>query len=140
MVKEGEIDWGLVTEMQEHLKELEKQRDERTKIFNPKELVKNAKVIRELYDEDLGTIRYVLLDYSELSEIIKKYPENQDRSIALLEKQLAPANPDLTFNDIKAMPYEVVVRLLTKLQSEGSFFPKQKISPIGSQSMEQPRK
>src|SRR5271157_2189660 len=140
MVKEGEIDWGLVTEMQEHLKELGKQRDERTKIFNPKELVKNAKVIRELYDEDLGTIRYVLLDYSELSEIIKKYPENQDRSIALLEKQLAPANPDLTFNDIKAMPYEVVVRLLTKLQSEGSFFPKQKISPIGSQSMEQPRK
>jgi hypothetical protein len=28
----------------------------------------------------------------------------------------------LTVDDVRAMPYEVVVRLLVKLQGEGSFF------------------
>jgi hypothetical protein len=137
---EGDIDWGLVTQMQENLKELEAKHAEKAKIFNPKQLVKNAKAVRELHDEELGTVRYVLLSYNELNEIIEKHTENKDRSIAFLHKQLAPANPGLTEEDVRAMPYEVVVRLLTKLQTEGSFFQKQKTSPIGSQSTEQPKK
>jgi len=129
-----DIDWALVTQMQENLKELEAKKAVKAKIFNPKELVKNAKVIRELHDDELGTVRYVLLNYNELNEIIEKHTENKDRSIALLHRQLGPANPGLTEEDIRAMPYEVVVRLLTKLQNEGSFFPKQKMSPNGSAS------
>jgi hypothetical protein len=135
-----DIDWGLVTECQDRLAELEKAKIDRTKVFNPKDLVKNAKVARELYDEDLGMVRYVLLSYKELNEIIEKHKDNKDRSIALLHKQLQPVNPDLTEEDVRAMPYEVVVRLLMKLQNEGSFFPRQKTSPIGSASTEQPRK
>ena len=36
--------------------------------------------------------------------------------------KLAPASKGLTVDDVRAMPYEVVVRLLVKLQGEGSFF------------------
>jgi hypothetical protein len=126
LVKKDEIDWDKVTQMEQRLKELEEEKHERTKVFNPKELVRKAREIKEVHDEDLGTIRYVLLSYGELSKIVDEYKENRDRSIALLYRQLAPANEGLTFEDVKAMPYEVVVRLLTKLQTDGSFFPKKK--------------
>jgi hypothetical protein len=126
LVKKDEIDWQKATEMEQRLNQLEQEKRERTKVFNPKELVRKAREVRELYDEDLGTVRYVLLSYSELSKIIDEYKDNRDRSIALLYGQLAPANEGLTFEDVKAMPYEVVVRLLTKLQTDGSFFSKKK--------------
>ena len=116
----------------------------RVRVFDPKDVVRKAKAIREVYDEDLGTIRYVLLSYADLNEIMEKYLNNRDRSVQLLFKQLVPANKGLTADDIRAMPYEVVVRLLTKLQGEGSFFqPKppamSKKSKNGSASTEEPK-
>jgi len=134
------IDWARVTEMQERLEEAEKEKLSRVRIFDPKEIVRKAKEIREIVDDDLGTIRYVLLNYDELNEIIEKYKDNKDRSVQLLFKQLGPANEGLKVDDIRKMPYEVVVRLLTKLQTEGSFFPRlQTPSQNGSQSTEEPR-
>lgn len=138
MSESEQVDWAHVTKMQSQLEEIEKERLARVRIFDPKELVRKAKEIREVYDEDLGTIRYVLLNYDELNEIVEKFKDNKDRSIQLLYKQLAPASPGLTADDIKKMPYEVVVRLLTKLQRDGSFF-HQKKSQNGSESTEEPR-
>ncbi|MGB8780547.1 MAG: hypothetical protein WCD81_07860 [Candidatus Bathyarchaeia archaeon] len=140
MSKNGEIDWTKVTEMEERLKEIDEEKLARVRIFDPKEIVRRAKDIREIIDEDLGTIRYVLLNYDELNEIVEKHKDNKDRSIQLLFYQLVPANEGLTVDDIRKMPYEVVVRLLTKLQTEGSFFPHpQKPSQNGSESTEERR-
>jgi hypothetical protein len=139
-MSKNEIDWKKATEMEEALNAFESERLARVRIFDPKEIVRKAKEVREIVDEDLGTIRYVLLNYDELNEIIEKYKDNKDRSIQLLFKQLAPANEGLKVTDIREMPYEVVVRLLTKLQTEGSFFqPPQKPSPNGSQTTEERR-
>lgn len=132
-----EIDWAKATEMENRLKEFEEEKLKRVRVFNPKQIVKRAKEILELYDDDLGLIRYSLLSYNQLQEIIENFKENKDRSMQLLFKMLAPANEGLTVDDIKAMPYEVVVRLLTRLQKEGGFFP-QKQSENGSKSTEQP--
>jgi hypothetical protein len=134
----GEIDWGKVSEYEQALEGYTAEKLARVKVFDPKEITRKAKQVREIYDEDLGTIRYVLLNYNELNEIIEKYQDNKERSIQLLFKQLIPANPSITVEDIKEMPYEVVVRLLTKLQREGSFFP-QKPSPSGSQRTQKPK-
>jgi hypothetical protein len=136
--EDAPIDWAAATEMENRLKELEEEKLKRVRIFNPKELVKQAREIREIYDDDLGLIRYSLLSYNQLQEIIENFKENKDRSMQLLFKMLAPANPGLTVEDIKAMPYEVVVRLLTKLQKEGGFFP-QKPSQNGSTLTQQPK-
>jgi len=139
-MSKNEIDWKKATEMEEALNAIEAEKLARVKIFDPKEIVRRAKEVREIIDEDLGTIRYVLLNYDELNEIIEKYKENKDRSIQLLLKQLAPANEGLKVDDIRKMPYEVVVRLLMKLQTEGSFFPRlQKPSQNGSPSTEERR-
>jgi len=133
-----EIDWGKATEMENALKADEEEKLKRVRVFNPKELVKRAKEIRELYDDDLGVIRYKLLTYAQLNEIIEKHTENKDRSMQLLFKMLAPANEGLILEDIKAMPYEAVVRLLQKLTKEGSFFP-QKQSANGSAATPSPK-
>jgi hypothetical protein len=133
-----EIDWGKAAEMEQILKEDEEEKLKRVRVFNPKELVKKAKEIRELYDEDLGLIRYKLLTYAQLNEIMEKHAENKDRSMQLLFKMLSGADEGLTLEDIKAMPYDVVVRLLTNLTKEGSFFP-QKQSANGSAAMPSPK-
>ncbi|MGD0159687.1 MAG: hypothetical protein ABSB89_05255 [Candidatus Bathyarchaeia archaeon] len=133
-----EINWGKVTEMEQVLQKDDEEKLKRVRVFNPKELVKRAKEIRELYDDDLGVIRYKLLTYAQLNEIMEKHPENKDRSMQLLFKMLAPASEGLTLEDIKAMPYEVVARLLTKLTKEGSFFP-QKQSANGSAATPSPK-
>lgn len=133
-----EIDWGKVREMEARLNQLEEEKRAKARLFDPKDLVKHAKAVREIYDEDLGTIRYVLLNYKDLNEIVEKYPDNKERSIQFLLRQLAPVNKDLTEEDIKALPYEVVVRLLAKLQKEGSFF-HQATSPNGSTSTQEPK-
>ena len=133
-----EIDWAKATEMENRLKELEEEKLKRVRVFNPKQLVTRAREIREIYDEGLGLIRYSLLSYGQLNEIIENFRDNKDRSIQLLFRQLSRANEGLTVDDIKAMPYEVVVRLLTKLQKEGGFFP-QKTLENGSTSTPEPK-
>lgn len=139
-MSENEIDWKKVTEMEEALNNFESERLARVRIFDPKEIVRKAKEVREIVDEDLGTIRYVLLNYDELNEIIEKYKDNKDRSMQLLFKQLGPANEGLKVDDIRKMPYEVVVRLLMKLQTEGSFFQlHQRPSQNGSEQTEERR-
>jgi hypothetical protein len=109
------------------------------RVFDPKELVKQAKAIRVLVDEDLGVIRYTLLTYDELNEIMEKVQDNRERSMHLLWKQLEPANKGLTVEDVRKLPYEVVVRLLMKLQTEGSFFPRRKTLPSGSEKTVEPK-
>lgn len=136
--QEEKIDWSYVSEMEQRLDELEREKLQRVKVFNPKELVRRAKDIREISDDDLGVIRYVLLSYDDLNEIIEKYPDNKDRSVQLLFRQLFPANKDLAVEDIHKMPFEVVVRLLTKLQKEGGFF-QARPSASGSTSTSEPK-
>lgn len=124
MSETEQVDWAKVTLMQETLNEAEAEKLERVKIFDPKMIVQKAKDIREVFDKDLKTIRYVLLSYNDLNEIQDKCKDNRDRSIQLLLRQLQPANPTLTEKDVRDLPYEVVVRLLVVLQTEGSFFPR----------------
>jgi hypothetical protein len=127
--------------MAEKADEIEREKLARVRIFDPKELIKKAKEIREIVDEDLGTIRYVHLDWKELREIMKKYEDNTDRSIEALFRQLVPANADLKKEDVEKLPYEVVSRLIVKIQKDGAFFPPKlpSKSEIGSRLMEQPK-
>jgi len=118
----GEIDWAKITAMQKEVDVYTEEKLKKALVFDPKDIVRKAKMIREIYDEDLGTIRYTMLSYNDLQEIVAKHADNQERSVQILFRQLAVASPGLTVNDVRAMPYEVVVRLLTKLQGEGSFF------------------
>jgi hypothetical protein len=136
----GEIDWAKVTEMSETLDKYTERKLARLKVFNPKELARKTKDIREIEDEDLGTIRYVLLGWNEANEIVEKHKgDNKEIAIQMLFKQLAPAHEGLTIEDVRQMPYEVIARVMNKLQDEGSFFPKRKTSSNGSAQTAKPR-
>ncbi len=139
-VSENEIDWAKAAEFEKRLDGYDAEKLARVQVFDPKAIVRKAKEVREVFDKDLKTIRYVLLSYNDLNEIVDKYKDNRDRSVHLLLRHLQPANPALTEQDIRDMPYEVVVRLLTVLQTDGSFFP-QKPAPSknGSASTPEPK-
>jgi len=138
---ENKVDWSKVSEYEQALNEYSAAKFARIKVFDPREIVRNAKQVREIVDEDLGTIRYVILSYDDATDIAEKYTDNKERSMQYLFRQLAPANEGLKVEDIRKMPYEVVVRLLLKLQREGSFFPPKtpKPSPNGSMPTQEPK-
>jgi len=122
MAEKSEIDWAKITAMQKEADAYNEEKLKKALVFNPKDVACKAKMIREVYDEDLGTIRYTMLSYNDLQEIVAKHADNQERSVQILFRQLTPASEGLTVDDVRVMPYEVVVRLLVKLQGEGSFF------------------
>lgn len=128
--EENPINWGKVTELQNALDDFVAQERVNVKVFNPKELSARIKDLREIFDEDLGRIQYVVLSWAEANEIVDAHKgDTKEIAIQMLFKQLAPATHGLTVEDVRHMPYEVIARLINKLQTEGSFFqPKKNLS------------
>jgi hypothetical protein len=112
------------------------------KRFNPLEILKSTKEIRGVVDEELGEIRYVFLSSKDFLEISAKYPaakhpdfleHNTLINLEIVFRQLAPANPGLTLEDVKALPNEVNARLKELLQGgKASFFPPKQPTPKSS--------
>jgi len=151
-----EIDWAKMTELQNAASEYTEAKLKKALFFNLKDVVRRAKIteVHEVYDEDLGTIQYHRLSWDEFNSFIEKTKmetmSNSDKSVYILAKQLVPATPDTsideTVQDLRKIPFEVVTRLLTKLQGEGSFFqlkpqaaPQLQTSKNGSTSASKPK-
>lgn len=124
-----EIDWAKMTELQNAANDYTEAKLKKALVFNPKNITARAKGIHEVYDEDLGSIRYTYLTYDELVELdalqnpqTKQPISNLEKSVHILWMQLKTANPTLTVAEMKTWPFEVITKLLSKLQGEGSFF------------------
>jgi hypothetical protein len=114
---EQEVAKAEAAEQAERLKQARK--------FNPKEILAKANQPRTIYDEDLGCISYLYLSDEDLTGItMMKDLTDHERALHILSKQLV--DPKVTVDELKKMPYEVVVRLIMCLQGEGSFFFKPK--------------
>lgn len=123
------IDWAKFTKIENAKAAYTEEKLKHALVFDPKNITRKAKGIHEVYDEDLGTIRYTYLTYDELMEIgemqdpkTKQPIGNKERSVQILLKQLATTYPSLSVDELKAWPFEAVTKLLMKLQGEGSFF------------------
>ena len=57
MAEKSEIDWAKITKLQDAANEYTEEKLKKALVFDPKDLACKAKMIREVYDEDLGTIR-----------------------------------------------------------------------------------
>ena len=110
---------------------LEEQRLQQLNIkvnFDPFETVQDAKVIREICDEKLGVVRYGALTYKESREC-SAIESNEDRTVKTIWLMLKKAYPQLTLEQVEAMPVEKVARLGSLLGERiKSFLPK-KTSP-----------
>ncbi len=92
--------------------------------FDPFETLQDAKVIREIYDEKLGFVRYGALTYKESREC-SKIEDKEERSVHTVFLMLKKAYPTLTQEQVEAWPVEKVARIGSLLGNKiKSFLPK----------------
>ena len=108
---------------------------ERLGKFNINEVLRQAKDLRSLFVEGLGEVRYVLLSEADISELAKKYPEDaRERNLQALFRSIAAADPEITLDKIRKLPYDVS-RVLQETVLNTSFLPAKKMSKPGSETV-----
>jgi hypothetical protein len=102
--------------------------------FNINEILRQAKDLRSLFVEGLGEIRYVLLTESDISELAKKYPEDQrERNTQAVFRMMSAADSEVTVDKLRALPYDVS-RVLQETLLNTSFLPPKKTLKPGSEA------
>lgn len=87
-------------------------------------LLKNSKIPQEANVPGAGWVKFVLLSHEELSELGKKYKEDQrEFEFQALLKMVQPCYPDLTEKDLRDAPWDLVRALEKALLNEG-FLPR----------------
>jgi len=116
----------------EKLEEFKKQVAEELKEFKIDEIL--TKTILEKEVEGLGVVRYGKLTIADLIDI-QKYENDLERGLRTVYLMLKKANPDLTFEQVKQLPIDIALKLITALGEELSrqtgFFAKSKVSRGG---------
>lgn len=129
----SEIDWGKATEYAQRLEDAQQRLLEKAKLFDPKKLVEDAKKIVTIEDEELGIVNYGHLTTEDLLDIGKE-PRKEKRSMMIVHKMLSKAYPDVTLEDVLAMPFSASTRLLEMFSRDSDFLRISKKSTTGSVS------
>jgi hypothetical protein len=118
--------------LKKQMEEYEAKMRERLGKFNINEVLRQAKDFRSIFVEGLGEVRYVLLNEADISEIAKKYPDDaRERNLQALFRSLATADPEVTLEKLRALPYDVS-RVLQETILNASFLPARKTLKPGS--------
>jgi hypothetical protein len=132
--KEEQFDREGFERLQRDAQEYESRLRERLGKFSIDEVLRQAKDLRSVFVEGLGEVRYVLLSEADISEIAKKYPDDpRERNLQALYRSLASADPEVTVEKLRALPYDVS-RVLQETVLNASFLPPKKTSKPGSQA------
>ena len=103
--------------------EYEAEQKERFKNFSVS-LLKNSKVPQEANVPGAGWVKFVLLSHEELSELAKKFKNDQrEFELQALFKMMSPCYPDLTEKDLRDAPWDLIRALEQALLNEG-FLPR----------------
>jgi hypothetical protein len=118
--------------LQKSYLEYEAKLRERLGKFDINEVLRHAKDLRSVFVDGLGEVRYVLLSEADISDIAKKYSEDaRERNVQALFRSLAAADPEITLEKLRALPYDVS-RVLQETVLNASFLPVKKTSKFGS--------
>ncbi|MEM2177028.1 MAG: hypothetical protein QXN34_06850 [Archaeoglobaceae archaeon] len=109
-----------IDEMRKKIDEYVQKQAENAQLISIKELVRKAKELRTVYVEGIGTIQYGSLTLFELSEIAK-CQTNEEKTIMTLYFMLKKAEPSLTLDDVKELPFDIVTKILNALSKEMRF-------------------
>ena len=121
--KEEKFDFEGFEKLKKAFSEYEEEQKERFKNFSIG-LLKNAKVQQSTNVPGAGWVNFVLLSHEELSELGKKYKEDQrEFELQALFKKMQPCYPDLTEKDLRDAPWDLVRALEKALLNEG-FLPR----------------
>ncbi len=90
----------------------------KVKRFNPREVL--GKKIHVVNDEVLGEVRFGDLTIGDAFEI-NKVQGDQEKGLTILFLMLRKAEPSLTWNEMREMPFDVANRLLDIIGKQASF-------------------
>jgi len=118
-------------EFKRKLEEYEREKAEKSKVFDVREVVRSSREVRTLNDPELGEIRYGVLTVSDLLEL-SKVRDDAVRGLRMLHLMLKKADPELRFEDVKSLPMDVAARLMNALMEKENFFQAQRPWRSGS--------
>jgi hypothetical protein len=101
-----------IDEMKEKLEQHEQEQTavkaEAAKKFDPKALSESTRKIQVLVDPDLGEIRYGILTDDEVKALnLTDVTDDGEKAATLIHAMLRKADPTFTFEDFKALPFDV---------------------------------
>ena len=119
------------------LEELERKEQEQAKLFRIDEVLADASKIREEYIPELGfKVQYGLITLEDLEEIDRQ-KTMRDKTYCILAKMLQKADPNVTVEKIKKLPFEHAMFIINRLIPH--FLPQiQMLSKLGSNETHQP--
>lgn len=104
-------------EMVERARRLEA---EKARLFNPDELIQEARKIRSVEDEVLGTVKFRVLTMREMLEL-NKVKDEEERALRMVHMMLMDAYPNLTVEKLRELPAPIAVRLMNLLLERAGF-------------------
>lgn len=94
--------------LEEHEKEQAQAKAETAKEFDAKALAESTRKIHGIVDPDLGEIRYGLLTQVEFAALhLEAIQNDNEKAERVIHAMLQKAQPNLTWNDFQAMPFDV---------------------------------
>lgn len=100
--------------------------------FDINEVLRQAKDLRSVFVESLGEVRFVLLTEADISDVARRFPDDaRERNVQALFRSMAAADPEITLERLRALPYDVS-RVLQETVLNASFLPAKKTSQTGS--------
>ena len=112
--------------LEEHGTEQKEVAARNARLFDPKAIAENAKQIQTLMDKDLGEIRYGLLTSREFKALnLGEVKDEEEQAYRVVHAMLKKANPDFTFEDFEAMPFDIKAILTERLTKRFPLFLRQ---------------
>ena len=92
------------------------------KLFDPRDLLLEAKAIRQKYHKKLGLVNFSVLSFDEMLSL-GRVEDKDERSKTMLWLMLNKAYPDLKKEDVGRFPGAKVAELLTLVTKDDDFLP-----------------
>lgn len=92
------------------------------KLFDPRELLLEAKAMHQKYHKKLGLVNYSVLTFDDMLGL-RKIEDEDERSKTMLWMMLNKAYPDLRREDVGKFPGTKVAELLTLVTRDEDFLP-----------------
>ena len=104
------------------------------KLFDPRELLLEAKAMRQKYHKKLGLVNYSVLTFDDMLSL-GKIEDKSESSKTMLWMMLKKAYPDLRKEDVGMFPGAKVAELLSLVTRDEGFLPAtSKSSKVGSKT------
>jgi hypothetical protein len=121
-----------VDEYRKKLRGHDEAKQEKAKVFDVRALAANTRQIYTIEDENLGIIHYGLLSAKEVKDLdLKKIADDEEKANIVVWAMLRKADPELSYDDFEALPFDTKALLLESMSKVFSSF-LQRPQPTGS--------